>query len=64
MKVEFLKSAVTRANLGYVPGEIGELDDKLAEQLIKEGYVRAADGGKKAEPAKTTRKATKIKKVS
>jgi hypothetical protein len=58
MKVVFLKWAGTRAKLGYMPGEEGELDDALAKQLVEEGYVKPAEeASRKAKPARSAKTA-------
>lgn len=40
MKVEILKNTTNRFKLGYFKGAIAVLDDKIANQLIKEGYAK------------------------
>jgi len=66
-KVKFLKTAVLRAQLGNVPGEVGELPGDLADELAEEGYVEIIKT-KAPKPAQTKKKATApkggIKKVS
>lgn len=40
MKVEILKNTTNRFKLGYFKGATPVLDDKIANQLIKEGYAK------------------------
>jgi len=40
MRVKFTKSSVGRFGLGYLQGQVAELDDKRAKELIAAGYAQ------------------------
>ena len=47
MKIEFIKSPTGVFGLAYSSGEKADLDTKIANNLIKDGYAIAVESDKK-----------------
>ena len=60
MKITFIKSPTASLKLAYSAGEKANITDKLAKELIKDGYA-IADELSEEEKAEAAEKAAKLK---
>lgn len=58
MKIEFIKSPTGRFGLAYSSGETADVNDKLANALIEDGYAISLED-EKPESKKTTKSTKK-----
>lgn len=60
MKVKILQKCFTGTGGNLMPNEVHDIEDRIAEKLIKRGFVEAVKATKPKAPKKTNRAVKKL----
>ena len=60
MKVKILQKCFTGTGSNLMPNEIHEIEDRIAEKLIRRGFVQEVKAQKPKAPKKTNRAIKKL----